>query len=375
MNVALAHHWLVGMRGGEKVLEQLAGLFPQSPIYTLVTRAEKLSAALRRHAIHPSWLNRLPGAHRRYRLFLPLFPSALRRLKVPAGTGLLLSSDASVLKGIQCPSGTPHVCYCHSPPRYLWDLQDTYLKRTSGLGMAGRLLFKATASWVREFDRAAAQRVSHFVANSQFVRARIQRAYDRDSVVIYPPVEVEDFTFQRPASDFYLIISELTSYKRIDLAVDAFNFTGQRLLIIGDGPEMDFLKVRARPNIVFLGRLQFGALKEHLETCKALIFPGVEDFGITVLEAQAAGRPVIAFRGGGVLETIVEGKTGLFFDRPTAESLAASVQFFESGGCVFSPQVCRDHAADFRPERFRAEIKSFLCEHYPGLFENHLWPV
>ncbi len=293
---ALAHHWLVGMRGGEKVLEQLCLLFPGAPIYTLVSNRAKLSDLIRSHPIRESFLQRLPGGPRRYKSLLPLFPLAIAGLRVDREVDFLFSTDASVIKGLGYTG--PHVCYCHSPPRYLWEMQETYLRQTGGLGMVGRAVFRAVTPYVREFDRAAARRVTHFIANSQFVRQRIQSSYGRDSAVIHPPVDVDAFRPDRPAEDFYLIVTELVAYKRVDLAVDAFNSLGKRLVILGDGPEGAALRARAKPNIEFLGRQPLETLRDRFERCRAFIYPQIEDFGITALEAQAAGRPVIALPPG-----------------------------------------------------------------------------
>jgi glycosyltransferase involved in cell wall biosynthesis len=364
--VALAHHWLVGMRGGEKVLEQICLLFPGAPIYTLVSNRANLSEVIRSHPIHQSLIQRLPQGPRRYKSMLPLFPLAVGNLRVEPDTGFLFSTDAAVIKGLSYRADMPHVCYCHSPPRYLWELQDTYLRQTGGLGTFGRAVFRAVTPYVRSFDRDAARRVTHFIANSRFVRQRIQSAYGRDSAVIYPPVDVEGFQPNQPAEDFYLIVTELVAYKRVDLAIDAFNRLGKRLVVLGDGSEAAALRARAKPNIEFLGRQPFAALRDRMERCRAFIYPQIEDFGITAVEAQAAGRPVLAFRQGGALETVIEGKTGLFFNEQTPESLAACVEAFEAQS--LSAADCRENAEKFRPENFRDSIAGFLSEKFPALF-------
>jgi glycosyltransferase involved in cell wall biosynthesis len=364
--IALAHHWLVGMRGGEKVLEQLCLLFPSAPIYTLVSNRDNLSEALRAHPIHESWIQRLPQGPRRYKSLLPLFPMAIAHLRVDPDVDFLFSTDASVIKGLSFGADTPHVCYCHSPPRYLWEMQETYLRQTGGLGPLGRALFKAVTPRIRAFDRAGADRVTHFIANSRFVQQRIRDSYGRESAVIYPPVDVDAFDTTRAPEDFYLLVTELVAYKRVDLAIDAFNRIGKRLVILGDGPEGAALRARAGPNIEFLGRQPFATLKDRFERCRAFIYPQIEDFGITAVEAQAAGRPVIAFRRGGALETVIEGKTGLFFDEQTPESLGACVEAFEQR--AFSSAACRTNAERFRPEAFRDAIRDFLTEKFPAIF-------
>jgi len=362
------------MRGGEKVLEQFAFLFPDAPIYTLVANVPKLTPALQRHKFHESLIARLPQAWRHYKKLLPLFPAAYRRLRVKSPTQCLLTSDASVVKGLSCAPDVPHVCYCHSPPRYLWGMENTYVKYTADLNLAAKLIFKTTIPYVRRFDHAAAQRVTHFIANSRFTQERIRESYGRESTVIYPPVAVADFEPGRAAEDFYLVISELVSYKRIDLAVDAFNALGKKLIVIGSGPEMPSLQSRAKDNITFLGHQDFASLKDHLERCRAFIFPGIEDFGITPIEAQAAGRPVIAFAAGALRETVIEGRTGIFFHEQTSEALANAVLKFERESERFQPQVCRANAESFQPERFRSEMKQFLEERIPAVFKDYAWP-
>lgn len=368
--VALAHHWLVGMRGGEKVLEQIGRLFPTAPIYTLIANRARLSPELCRHRIYESPLRHLPGAARHYKKLLPLFPAAFRGLRVIGSPGLLISSDASVAKGLSYEPDVPHVCYCHSPPRYLWAMQETYLKHTAGLGVAQRAIFKSIAPYLRRFDYEAAQRVTWFIANSHFVQRRIRDCYDRDAEVIHPPVDIDAFEYDASPGDFHLIVSELTPYKRVDIAVDAFNRLGRKLVVIGAGSEMASLQARAKSNITFLGRQPFSVLKQHYEACQAFIFPGIEDFGITPLEAQAAGRPVIAYREGGVTESVIDGETGIFFDQQTPEALAEAVISYEKNPGRISVKACRENATRFSPEKFRAQLKRFLAEKLPSVYEN-----
>lgn len=369
--VKLAHHWLVGMRGGELVLEQLSALFPVSPIHTLVANPERLSSNLQRHQIQTSFLQKIGGVSR-YKQMLPLFPIAVGAMRVAQDARFVLSSDAAVIKGLGIPEGVPHVCYCHSPPRYLWDQQETYSQQASGLGLLGRFLFRMVVPYVRSFDQKAARKVDYLIANSTFVAERILNFYGRKAEVIHPPVAVDAFEPNRKRDDFYLIVSELTPYKRVDLAIEAFNRLGLRLVVIGDGPEMARLRKLAGPNISLLGRQPFDVLKTHYETCSAFLYPQVEDFGITAVEAQAAGAPVIAFRKGGALDSVIDGKTGIFFDEQTPESLAAAINRFK--GMHFSADACRENAEGFRAERFREKIKEFLTKKYLSLFEDYPWP-
>jgi glycosyltransferase involved in cell wall biosynthesis len=356
--VALAHHWLMSMRGGEKVLEQICQVFPGAPIYTLVARPENLSPLLRRHPIRTSWLQRIGGA-RFYKKMLPLFPGAVSSLKVEGPIDLVVSSDASVIKGLAIPPGVPHICYCHSPPRYLWDRQEDYAQSAEAGGALGRFIFERVVPGVREFDRQAAARVTHFIANSEFVRQRIREAYGREAEVIHPPVALDEFSVadEKP-EDFHLVVSQLVPYKRIDLAVAAFNQIGRRLIVIGDGSERARLEKMAGPTIQFLGAQQGPVLRDHYQRCRALIFPGVEDFGITPLEAQACGRPVIAYRRGGALETVRENTTGLFFNAQTAEDIAGTVRQLDA--LEIDPAACRQNAERFSPVRFRDQFSAFL---------------
>jgi len=358
--VALAHHWLVRMRGGERVLEELCRIFPNAPIHTLVVRRDRLSGLLRERRIIPSSLQWIPGATRHYKKMLPLIAPAIALMRVPRKTELVISSDASLIKGIRLPRRAVHICYCHSPPRYIWDMSDIYMQQTSGLGGFGKWTFRKVIKPLRRFDRAAAQRVTQFIANSTFVQERIRRFYQRKAEVIYPPVNVKSFDAMRPRNDFYLLVSELVPYKRVDLAVRAFDNVNRRLIVIGDGSERAALENMATPNVQFLGYQPFAALKEHYETCRAFLYPQVEDFGITAVEAQAAGAPVIAFGEGGVLDNVRPNETGLFFDQQTPIALLKAVRDFEERLDEWDPKLCRQNAERFRPERFRQALWELL---------------
>lgn len=358
--ITLAHHWLIAERGGEKVLRSLAALFPQADICSLVAAPDlsHFGEWVKNHRIITSPLQRLPYAHKHYKSLLPLFPTAIKRLKAPERTRLLISSDASIIKGLTIPENAIHVCYCHSPPRYLWEMQDTYLQQSSGMGIVAKTVFKAITPYVKRFDLQAARRVDHFIANSQFVAKRIKQCYNREATVIYPPVAYDDFVFNEQRQDFYLVVSEMVPYKRIDIAIQAFNKNGKKLIVIGDGPERASLESIAKPNVQFLGRTPFSTLREAYSQCRAFIFPGIEDFGITPLEAQASGSPVIAYAEGGALETVIADKTGLFFHQQTPEALNACIERFET--MSFSPEACRQNAERFNEPRFRDEIVQFL---------------
>jgi glycosyltransferase involved in cell wall biosynthesis len=278
-----------------------------------------------------------------------------------------------MIKGIPLPDGAVHVCYCHSPPRYLWGFEDSYLESSSHHNRLGRLLFTASLPRLREFDRRMAQKVNRFIANSRCVQERIARYYGRESAVIYPPVDIEAFRPDRPREDFYLVVSALVPYKRIDLAVDACARLGRRLVVIGTGPEESDLRRRGGEHVTFLGWQSIEIVRDHFERCRAFLFPGIEDFGITPCEAQAAGAPVIAFNQGGALETVRDGMTGIYFDTQSVASLIDGIKRFEASSGI-SAQMCRANVQHLRPERFRREIRQFLEREYPSHFTGHAWP-
>ena len=272
---------------------------------------------------------------------------------------LVIASDASMIKGIPVSADAKLVCYCHSPPRYIWEMPEAYSNKNSGMGLFARTIFRLAIPFCKWFDRRSAKRVDLFIANSSFVASRIERYYCTPSIVVYPPVSYEEFDFDRPRKEFFLMVSELVPYKRVDIAVHAFNKNGLPLVIIGDGTERKRLEALAGPNIQFLGRQPFDVLRDHYQTCRAFIFPGLEDFGITPLEAQAAGAPVIAFGSGGPLETVIAGKTGIFFDTQTADSLNEAIADLNS--LPYWQQdtlalTCRRNAEAFGADRFRREI-------------------
>lgn len=368
--IQLLHHWLVSLRGGEKVLEQFCKLFPNANIHTLVKTEKQgsLGKIIPEHKINTTVLNQVPNSEKLYKSFLPLFPAVIGGHKVDGD--FILSSDASLFKGVKKDEYVPHVCYCHSPPRYLWDLQKDYLQT---MGLVKRSIFKLLTPYLQSFDLRGAENVDHFISNSNFVKERIKRIYGRESSIIHPPVELDEFEFTKISEDFYLIVAALVPYKKIDIAVKAFNENGKRLIVIGNGSELDFLRSIAKENVLILGSQSFQLLKEHYQKCKAFVFPGIEDFGITPLEAQASGKPVIAIKKGGALETVIENETGLFFEEQTSESLNEAINKFESGDHEITPEACRKNAEKFSPERFRKEIKEFLVSKYPELFEEYPW--
>lgn len=316
-------------------------MYPDAPVYTSIFWPQALPAAYREWDIRPSFLNRLPLIHRHHQWFLLFYPHAFESLDL-SEYDLVLSVTSAFAHGVITRPGTLHVCYCLTPARFLWNYR-SYVSR-EGLGLLQWVL-PPFISCLRRWDQAAARRVDHFVAISEAIRQRIHHSYGREADVIYPPVDAQRFRISPERGDYFLIMSRLVPYKRIDLAVRAFTQLGLPLWIIGDGRDRHALEAMAGSNIRFLGRLGDEEARGYLERCRAFIFPGEEDFGIAPLEAQAAGRPVIAYGGGGALETIVEGQTGLFFREPTPESLAQAVRDFDDD--QFDPVTIREHALRF----------------------------
>jgi len=358
MRVAIVHYWLVSMRGGEKVVEALCDMYPEADIFTLVYDENRVSEKIKRHKVTSSFLQKIPGAVKHYQSLLPLMPFALESLDL-SGYDLIISSESGPAKGIIAPPHSTHVCYCHSPMRYIWDHYHSY---RANAGLASRMLLPWMAPLLRSWDVSTSMRVDRFVANSHHVRARIGKYYGRSATVIYPPVAVDDYAPSAETGDFYLCAGQLVSYKRIDLAVRAFTKMGRNLVVIGEGKELAALKAIAGPTITFLGRAPFPVLKEKLARCKALIFPGEEDFGLIPVEAMASGRPVIAFGSGGALETVVPGLSGLLFHEQTPEAIIDAVHAFEADATAFDPAAIREHAARFSTRNFKLGMDLVIQE-------------
>lgn len=356
--VAIIHYWLVGMRGGEKVVEQFCHLFPEADIFTHVYDPLSVSQSIRRHRVKETFVGRLPLAKRLYRHYLPLMPLALESLDL-SNYDLIISSEAGPAKGVIPSPESYHICYCHSPMRYIWDQYHVY---RSGVGMIARHLMPVMAARMRLNDVASAARVDQFVANSSYVAKRIEKYYRRESVVVHPPVDVDAFSAADSYDDFYLWAGELVRYKRPDIAIEAFNSSGRRLIVIGDGPEMPALKKVAKDNIVFLGRTDFATLRKHFARCRALVFPGVEDFGIIPVEVMASGRPVIAFARGGVLDTVIDGVTGVLYSDLSASGLNNAIREFEASDigsrCV---DACLKQARKFSEQTFQERIREIVA--------------
>ena len=359
LRVALVHHWLVGMRGGEKVLEAFCRIFPGADIYTLVSEPGAVSETIQQHRITTSWIQKLPRASQYYSHYLPLFPFAIEQFDL-SGYDLVVSSDAVVSKGVITRPETCHICYCHTPMRYAWSAYHTYLRAIESSWK--RRLVPFFMNYLRAWDLASASRVDYFVANSQTVANRIAKYYRREARVIFPPVAVSSFSIAESIDDYFLAVGQLVPYKRFDLAIEAFNQLKYPLLIVGEGPEYSKLKRAARENIRFVGRLSDTELRRSLSRCRALVFPGEEDFGMVVVEAHASGRPVIALAQGGALETVVPEVNGLLFAEETVQSLTDAIQRFVSLQSRFQPQLIRETAAPFDENRFSAEVSNFISD-------------
>lgn len=358
MKVALVHDWLTGMRGGEKCLECFCELFPQADLYTLIHTRGTCSPTIESRRIIPSFVDKLPGKDRYYRHLLPLFPVAIERF-ILKDYDLILSSSHCVAKGIIPGPDSLHVSYVHSPMRYVWDMYADYFGPDKVGALAGMIL-PYFATYLRAWDVTSSARVDHFIANSGHVAKRIEKYYRRPAAVIHPPVDLSRFAPVDVPEDYYLMVSAFAPYKRIDLAIEAFNTLGYPLKIVGTGQEEARLKLMAKSNIEFLGWQSDEALPGLYARCKAFIFPGEEDFGITPLEAMASGRPVIAYARGGALET-VRGEehadpTGVFFTEPSCAGLIHAIRRFEQQIGRFDPARIRRHAAGWSRARFMQAI-------------------
>ncbi|TPE49127.1 glycosyltransferase [Amaricoccus solimangrovi] len=360
MKVAIVHYWLIGMRGGERVLEALCALYPEAVIITHVADRAALSERILRHEIRETFIARLPGARKHYQKYLPLMPLALEMVDL-SEFDLVISSESGPAKGVIPRPDALHVCYCHSPMRYVWDHFHVYRARA---GRLTRWMMPLIAHRLRIWDVTSAARVDAFVANSHFIAQRIGTYYRREATVVAPPVAVDEFTPVAPEAvgDHYLLAGELVSYKRPDLAVEAFTRSGRKLRVIGDGDQRRALEAMAGPNVEFLGKVPFSRLREEFATCRALVFPGEEDFGIIPVELMAAGRPVIAYGRGGALDSVVPGVTGHFFAEQTPAALEEAVEEFESG---LLPELdgaaIRAHAESFAPEVFARGIQAAVA--------------
>ena len=361
LRVAIVHDWLNGMRGGEAVLEAIVELFPQSELFTLVAEPQKISRTLRRPKLTTSFLQRLPGGVSRYRHYLPLMPRAIESLDL-TGHDLVISSSHCVAKGVRKSAEAYHLSYVHAPMRYIWDRYEDYF----GPGRAS-LPVRAAAALVRgrlqSWDRGSsgADRIDQIICNSRFISERVKEFWGRESGVVHPFADLSRFTRPRQPGKNYIMVGAFAPYKRIDLAIDAFNRLKLPLLIVGGGQDADKLRAMAGPTVEFLGALSNDAISDLLSRARGFVFPGLEDFGITPVESLAAGCPVIAYGKGGALETVTH-ETGVFFQNQTVESLMDAIEIVEKGAFSGSEEACRKRAAHFTKERFKNEFAAHLVD-------------
>ena len=360
--VAIVHDWLVGYAGGDRVVDAMKRVFPDAVIYTLVYDPNNMPEWFKSYDIRTSWFQKVPFSNKLYKAMLPLMPAAFEAFDLTE-YDLVLSSCSSCSKGVITRPDAVHICYCHTPMRYLWDNWPAYMRST---GRLSRLAMRLLLPSLRQWDCLSAQRVDHFVANSRHVARRIRKYWRREAAVVHPPVDTKAFTPRaEPGGEHYLCFGRLASYKRVDLAVEVCTRLGRPLVVAGDGEMMQQLKAKAGPSVRFVGRQDDAAVRELMARSRALLFPGEEDFGIIPVEAMSAGVPVIAYGRGGATETVVDGETGLLFSEQTPESLAEALQRFEQCEGDFDPRHLHAHAEKFSTENFltgfRHEVEAAMA--------------
>jgi glycosyltransferase involved in cell wall biosynthesis len=361
MKVAIVHYWLINMRGGERMLEALLELYPQADIYTHVYNPSAVSPLINSHRVYTSSINKLPFAKKLYQLYMPLMPNALMDFNLQ-GYDLIISSEAGPAKGVVPNPNAYHVCYCHSPMRYLWDMYHEYFRTTNPLV---RFFMKRLIPGLRLWDISSSNLVDRFVTNSHYVAKRIARIYNRPAEVVYGPASIERFlSHPRNPEDFYLFFGQLTGYKRADLAIEACISSGRKLLVAGSGAKKkDIRKFQHSPLVQFLGRISDEEQAALFSRAKALLFPGIEDLGLVPIEANAAGCPVIAFREGGALDTVKEGVTGLFFDEQSVSAVIRALEEFERTESSYGNRSAfTEHVSQFSRDRFKARIIDVIKE-------------
>jgi glycosyltransferase involved in cell wall biosynthesis len=380
--IAIVHYWFVNQRGGERVVEAIAQMFPRAEIFSLVANPEALPQSLRGRSIHTSFVQQFPGSHRGHRRLLPLYPLALEQFDL-SGYDLVISSESGPAKGVLTSARTCHVCYCHSPMRYLWDFYHHY-RDSAGVGRWSRPIFMLASHYLRMWDAASANRVDYFAANSRNVAARIRKIYRRESTVIYPPVNISAGYVTENTEDFYLVVGQFVDYKRMDLAISACARLNRRLHVVGEGEQYASLRKLAGPSIRFCGPLSDEDLQKEYAHCRALLFPGEEDFGIVPVEALSFGRPVIAYGRGGVTETVSglrpessqapERSAGVFFDEQSVDCLVEAIRSFEQIEHRFSPSFIKSQVDRFAPENFRRRFSAFLYQKWRDFQDGILNP-
>ena len=355
MKIAVVHDYFTQQGGAEKVAEEMYRMADGASLVSTVGIRNKMPPSLRDVPMQTSWMQSIPGIQKHYRLFFMLYPLAVRSLDL-SQYDLVLSSSSGYAKGVQTRPDALHVCYCHTPMRWVWNF-DGYSER-EGMSAAGRKVLGLMVRGLRHWDESASRQPDHFVANSKTVAKRIRDVYHRVAEVINPPIDVDRFRVSDQQDDYYILLSRLIGYKRLDLAIEACSKLNRKLLVIGDGPYRERLMAMAGPSVQFMGRLSDSDVNHYVSRCRALIFPGEEDFGMAPLEVAAAGRPCIAYRAGGAEETIVDGRTGLFFDTQDPEDLMSAILRFEKQ--TWGTDELREHAEGFRTEVFQERMRTFL---------------
>lgn len=359
MKVAIVHYWLVTMRGGEKVLESLCEMFPEADIYTNVYNPANISETIKKHAIYTTPINSFPFAKKLYQKYMPFMPKALMELDL-TGYDLIISSESGPAKGVVPSPDAFHICYCHTPMRYLWDMYHDYFRNSKPFV---RFFMKKMIPGLRQWDVMSSNLVDCFVANSHFVASRIRRYYNRDAKIVYPPCAIEKYVDNpRNVKDYYLFFGQLVGYKRADLAIEACIKAGKKLVVVGDGSSKKAAIYKKSGLISFTGRVSDSEVARYLSEAKALIFPGIEDFGIIPVEANAAGCPVIAFKKGGAIDSIIPGKTGLFFEEQSIDSLINAINSFEAlpADTFTDRSVFTDHVQQFSEASFKSKMKEII---------------
>jgi glycosyltransferase involved in cell wall biosynthesis len=364
--IAIVHDYFIQSGGAERVAEALCAIYPEAAVFATVALPDRLTPELRQARVQTSWMQKLPGMLRYYRHYFLFYPSAVESLRLE-NYDVIISSSSGYAKGVKRGPHAVHICYCHTPMRWAWS-SASYLHRR---GPIAKAVISTALGRLRNWDSRAAQRPDYYLTNSRTVAGRIRNIYNRHAEVIPPPVNVNRFAPSTATGDFYLVLSRLIAYKQIDLAVSACTELGKRLIVIGEGPELERLRSMAGPTVEFLGRQPDAVVSDYARRCKALLFPGEEDFGIAPLEINAAGRPVIAYRAGGALETVVEGVSGVFFDQPASASLADAIVRCEKQ--VWNREAIRKHALRFDEHVFAARVRVFVDQVtaspvFPGAF-------
>ncbi len=360
-SIAVVHDWLVNYSGAEKVLEHILNIYPDADLFSTVEfLPEDLKWYIKNKKVNTSFIQKLPFARKKYRSYLPLMPFAIEQLDLTK-YDIVISSSYAVAKGVITHVNQTHICYCHSPMRYAWDLYHQYLFEANlSKGIKG-FFAKFFLHYIRMWDYTTAGRVDYFIANSHYVAKRIRKTYNKEAAVIYPPVDVEAFKLQEEKEDFYLVASRMVPYKKIDLIVEAFSkMPHRKLVVVGEGPDYKKVKANATSNVSLLGYVSFDDLKVYMQKAKAFIIAADEDFGITAVEAQACGTPVIAYRKGGVRESVMEGKTGAFFDEQSCDSIISAVENFEKNSLLLKPKEIRENAFKFSITNFCHQFETFV---------------